>query len=154
MQLAFAFEDPGVDGARALLEAHLAFARTVTPAGHVHALDLDRLRTPDISFLTARLDRTVVGVGALRRLDDQHAEVKSMHVAATTRGLGVGRAVLDHLLDLARARGFQRVSLETGTGPSFAPARALYAGAGFMTCAPFADYTDNPYSTCMTLELR
>jgi putative acetyltransferase len=95
-----------------------------------------------------------LGVGALKVLDDEHAEIKSMHTAATARGRGVARVMLDHLLALARARGCTQVSLETGTMEAFAPARALYASAGFEVCEPFADYWDSPYSVCMTLHLQ
>jgi putative acetyltransferase len=119
----------------------------------VHALDVSGLLPPSITFVSVRVDGRVLGVGALRELDHTHAELKSMHTVAEARGRGVARAILDHLLDLARARGYLRVSLETGSMAAFAPARALYASAGFTVCPPFGDYWDSPYSTCMTLDL-
>jgi putative acetyltransferase len=95
----------------------------------------------------------LLGVGALKRLDAEHAEIKSMHTAAASRGRGVGRAMVDHLIAVARERGFRRVSLETGSGPAFAPARGLYASARFTPCEPFADYGTSPNSAYMTLAL-
>jgi putative acetyltransferase len=92
-------------------------------------------------------------MGALKPLDPSHAEIKSMHVRASVRGQGIGRAILDHLLHAARHQGFRRVSLETGTVPEYAAARALYAGAGFEPCPSFGDYAETPYNACMTLLL-
>ena len=94
-----------------------------------------------------------MGVGALKELDKTHGEVKSMHTAAASRGIGVARALLDHVLAVALARGYRRVSLETGTTDVFVPARALYARAGFVRCDPFNGYRDRPNSVCMTLSL-
>jgi putative acetyltransferase len=153
MDLVIGPDDPRAADVRALLERHLAFAREVTPAGHVHALDLDGLLDPVVSFFAARRDRVLLGVGALKRLDADHAEIKSMHTASEARWQGVGRAVVDHLLAVAAARGHRRVSLETGATEAFVPARTLYAAVGFVPCAPFGAYTSNPYSTCMTLVL-
>ena len=138
----------------ALLERHLAFAHEVTPEGHVHALDVARLLDPSVTFFSARRDGELLGVGALRELDPTHGEVKSMHTAPAARRQGVGRAMVEHLLDVARARGHERVSLETGTMEVFAPARELYAAIGFTRCAPFGEYTENPHSVCMTLALQ
>jgi putative acetyltransferase len=133
------------------LERHLAFAHEVTPEGHVHALDVERLLDPSVTFFSARREGELLGVGALRELDPTHGEVKSMHTAPTARREGVGRAMVEHLLEVARARRYTRVSLETGTMEVFAPARELYATAGFVRCEPFGEYTDNPHSICMTL---
>lgn len=138
---------------RALLERHLAFAHEVTPRAGVHALDVDGLADPAVTFVSARIGGRLVGVGALRELDRRHGELKSMHTAAEARGHGVGRAILDHLLDVAAARGYERVSLETGNLEAFGPARALYAGAGFVVCEPFGEYVGSPTSTCMTMHL-
>ena len=145
--------DPGDDEVRALLTRHLAFANEMSPSEHVHALDVERLRHPDITFVGARLDGRLVGVGALRSLGPTHGELKSMHTAAEVRGRGVGRAIVEHLLAMARARGNERVSLETGSGPAFEPAWQLYRSFGFAACEPFGDYTTNEFSRCMTLEL-
>jgi putative acetyltransferase len=146
-------EDPRSPDVVALLETHLEFARAASPPEDVHALDVTGLLSPDVTFFTLRDDGTLLGVGALREIDPTHGEIKSMHTSEIARGNGVGRAMLDHLLDTARARGYERVSLETGTMEEFAAARALYTKAGFEVCPPFADYFDSPHSVCMTLEL-
>ncbi len=145
-------EDPRSPAARALLERHLAFAHQTTPAGHVHALDLDGLCHASITFCGVRQDGVLLAVGALRELDPSHGEIKSMHTAAEARGRGLGRMMVQHLLGLARQRGYRRVSLETGTAPAFEPARRLYERLGFVVCPPFASYTDNPFSMCLTIE--
>ena len=150
---AIATDDPRRDDVRALLERHLAFARATTLAEDVHALDVDALLDPAVTFFSYRDDGEVLGVAALKRLDDGHAEIKSMHTAEAARDRGIGRALVDHLLVVARERGHRRVSLETGSGPAFAAARSLYAGVGFTPCPPFADYPARPTSTCMTLLL-
>jgi putative acetyltransferase len=150
----FAVENPRTADVRGLLEAHLAFARAVTPPGHVHALDVEALLGPAVTLYSARRSGELLGVGALKRLDQWHVEIKSMHVEEAARGQGVGRAMLDHLLAVAAERGYGRVSLETGTMEAFAPARALYASVGFTPCEPFGEYTNNPHSTCMTIALE
>jgi GNAT superfamily N-acetyltransferase len=146
-------DDPRAADVSRLLATHLAWSNAVTAAGHVHALDTVALTAPDISFYSARRNGRLVGVGALRHLDHHHAEIKSMHTAHAERGTGIGRAMVEHLLHVARVRHYHRVSLETGTMNAFTPARALYHALGFVPCAPFGDYTSNPHSTCMTLEL-
>jgi putative acetyltransferase len=148
-----ATDDPRNDDVRALLERHLAFANATTPREDVHALDVEALLDPRVTFVSYRAGGAVLGVGALKRLDDEHAEIKSMHTAQEARGRGIARALVAHLVALARERGHRRVSLETGSGPAFAPARALYAGAGFAPCGPFAGYGASPNSAYMTLEL-
>jgi putative acetyltransferase len=146
-------DDPRADDVRALLERHLAFSEATTPPEDRHALDIDGLLAPAVSFYSYRIDGQLLGVGALKRLGDDHAEIKSMHTAEAARGRGVGRALVDHLLAVARERGCRRVSLETGAGPAFAPARALYARAGFVPCGPFGSYPDSPNSAYMTRSL-
>ncbi len=146
-------DDPRREDVRALLEQHLPFAREASPPEHVHALDLGGLLDPAASFFSARRDGALLAVGALKQLDSRHAEVKSMHTSAIARGQGVGCTMLVHLLRTAADRGNTRVSLETGTMDAFAAARSLYASVGFVPCAPFGDYTANPYSTTMTLAL-
>jgi putative acetyltransferase len=131
----------------------LAFANEHSPPEDVHALDLTGLLDGDVSFFSFRLDRELLGIGALKLLDENHAELKSMHTTEAARGRGVGRAMVEHLLGVARARGIRRVSLETGTMAAFAPARSLYARAGFEPCEPFGDYRPSPNSTYMTLWL-
>ena len=146
-------DDPRVDDVQVLLGDHLRFANEHSPPEDVHALDLDGLLADSVSFFSIRENGELLGIGALKRLDDSHAELKSMHTAERARGRGVGRAMLDHLVGVARERGCTRVSLETGSMAAFAPARALYESAGFRRCAPFADYRRGPNSICMTLEL-
>ena len=153
MEVVIAVDDPRVDDVRALLEVHLAFSRAVTPPGHVHALGIDGLLDPAVTFFSARRDGVLLGVGALKRLDETHAELKSMHTSEAARGEGGGQAMVDHLLAVAADRSYQRVSLETGTGDAFVPARSLYTKVGFEPCVPFGEYTVNPYSACMTIDL-
>ncbi len=137
-----------------LLEAHLALMRATSPPEDVHALDLDGLAVPDITMVAARHeDGQLLGIGALKRLDAEHSELKSMHTAAAARGLGIGRSIAEFLIELARLNGNTRVSLETGSFPEFEPARRLYERLGFEYCRPFADYPDSPNSVHMTLEL-
>jgi putative acetyltransferase len=147
-------EDPRTADVVELLRRHLAFAGEHSPPEDVHALDVDGLVDGAITFCTARRDGVLLAVGALKRLDDDHGELKSMHTTAPARRQGVARAVLEHLLDLARRDGYGRVSLETGSMEAFAPARALYASVGFAVCPPFGSYWDSPNSTCMTLALE
>jgi putative acetyltransferase len=147
------FDDPRRPDVRALLERHLAFALSTTPPEHSFALDVDALLDPAITFCSYRADGQLLGVGALKRLDAEHAEIKSMHTAQAARGRGVGRAMLGHLLGLARGHGYRRVSLETGTMIEFAPARTLYQSAGFVACGPFADYQPSEDNCFMTLVL-
>ena len=146
-------DDPCAEDVRALLERHLAYARATTRPGDVHALDVDGLAGPGITFFSYRDDGAVLGVAALKRLDDAHAEIKSMHTAEEARGRGIARALVDHLLGVARERGYRRVSLETGAQDAFAAARALYASTGFTPCEPFGDYRPSRNSTFMTLAL-
>lgn len=136
-----------------LLNIHLDFARAVSPPGSVHALDLEALRAPHISFWTAWDGERLLGCGALKELDSTHGEIKSMHTAKAARGRGVAAALLTRVIGEARLRGYQRLSLETGVTEDFAPARKLYQRFGFDTCAPFADYFADPFSVCMTRAL-
>ena len=108
-------DDPRADDVRALLARHLAFAREQSPPEDVHALDVNDLVDPHVLFFSFRRNRELLGVGALKVLNAQHAELKSMHTAEPARGQGVGRAMVEHLISVARMHGVQRVSLETGT---------------------------------------
>jgi putative acetyltransferase len=152
-ELVIAPDDPRSADVIVLLQAHLEFARATSPLEHVHALDLDGLLEPGVTFFSARRDGAVLGVGALKRLDQAHAELKSMHTSQAARRQGVAAAMVAHLLSFAATANYERVSLETGTMSAFAPARALYAKLGFAACEPFNGYTANPYSTCMTISL-
>jgi putative acetyltransferase len=137
----------------ALLNAHLEHCRASSPPESVHALDLDALRKPGITFWSAWEGADLLGCGALKELEPQHGEIKSMHTAAAYRGRGVGLAILRQIVDEARSRSYRRLSLETGSMDAFIPARALYAGFGFVECEPFADYRPDPNSVFMTLDL-
>lgn len=137
----------------ALLQEHLDWMHRTSPPESVHALDLDALRQPDIAFWTLWDGETLAGCGALRALDATHGEVKSMRTAQTHLRRGVAATMLDHILAEARRRGYARLSLETGSMDYFAPARALYARAGFRPCAPFGDYVEDPNSVFMTRAL-
>jgi putative acetyltransferase len=148
-----AIEDPRAADVRELLEAHLAFARASSPPCAVHALEADGLAEPGVSLFAYRLDGELLCVAALRELDPAHAEIKSMHTARASRGRGIGRAMVAHLLEVARARGYGRVSLETGSQDAFAPARALYARAAFQQCDAFGGYGPSEHSVFMTRAL-
>ena len=137
----------------ALLQEHLRDMHRVSPPESVHALDLESLRQPEITFWTIWDGDILAGCGAIKALDVQHAEIKSMRTASSHRRQGVATQLLRHLLDTAQQRGYTRVSLETGSMDFFAPARALYASFGFAYCPPFADYTDDPNSVFMTKTL-
>lgn len=143
-------QDPLV---HALLREHLAGVALHSPPESIHALDLDGLRAPGMSFWTAWDGEDLLACGALKELDATHGEVKSMRTAAAHLRKGAARAMLDHIVAEARHRGYRRLSLETGTAAAFEPAHRLYASAGFVPCGPFADYVDDPYSCFMTLEL-
>jgi putative acetyltransferase len=139
------------------LQEHLADMRRISPPESVHALDLDGLRRPEIRFWSAWVDTPdgdhLAGTAALKRLDAGHAELKSMRTAADLRGQGIAARMLAHVLGAARTAGHTRISLETGSQPFFAPARALYARHGFEDCAPFGSYTLDPASHFMTRTL-
>lgn len=137
----------------AFLEEHIRDMRSVSPPESKHALDLEGLRRPEITFWTIWNDVDLIGCGALKELDATHGEVKSMRTSATYRGKGVAAAMLRHILNEAQTRGYHRVSLETGAMPFFQPARNLYARFGFEYCGPFANYTADPNSVFMTKEI-
>jgi putative acetyltransferase len=146
-------DDPREPDVQSLLARHRDFALAQTPPEHSFALDVAGLLDPAITFFSCREDSKLLGIGAIKRLDREHAEIKSMHTAEAARGRGIGRAMLSHLLGIARSRGFRRVSLETGTMAAFAPARALYASAGFVPCGAFGDYRPSQDNCFMTLAL-
>ena len=137
----------------ALLNEHLQHMRTLSPLDSVHALGLDKLRQPEITFWTAWDGSLLLGCGALKELSATHGEVKSMRTPAALRRRGAARAIVAHIIDIAKLRGYERLSLETGSTESFKPAQALYAKFGFTWCGPFADYAADPHSVFMTLRL-
>lgn len=146
-------DDLGGPEIAALLEAHLVAMRSFSPPGSVHALDLDRLRQPDITFWTAWDDHNLMGCCALKQLDPHHGEIKSMRTADAYTRRGVGAALLETIIAEAHVRGYARLSLETGRTDPFHPAHRLYARYGFVPCPPFADYVLDDFSMCMTRSL-
>ncbi len=139
---------------RLLLEEHLRDMRAWSPPCSVHALDLDQLRRPEISFWSLWEDDALLGCGALKDLGGKECEIKSMRTAQAHRGKGAGSEMLRYILSVARERGMKRIHLETGSQQQFAPARALYTDFGFTECGPFADYAPDVYSYFMTLTLN
>lgn len=137
----------------ALLREHLAGMHASSPPGSVYALDLSALRAPDIAFFAAWHGDEAFGCGALKHLDDAHGELKSMRTAAAHLRQGVGARVLEHLLAVARARGYRRVSLETGSGAAFEPALALYRRYGFANGEPFGEYAPSAFNQFLHLDL-
>lgn len=152
-ELDIAIADPRIDDVRQLVEHHLEFGRLHSPPRDVHALEVDALLDPAVTLFGIRCRGDLVAIGALKRLDDRHTELKTMHTAEHVRGLGIGRAMVDYLLAVVRERGFERVSLETGSMEAFAPARSLYTSAGFAPCGPFGDYRRSPNSIYMTMRV-
>ncbi len=141
-----------------LLQRHLDFTAGESPPESAHALDMEGLRAPEVSFWCAWDGSSLLGCVALKELETGpgeplQGEIKSMHTAEAARGRGVARALMEHLMAESRRRGYARLSLETGSMESFAAARRLYARFGFTTCAPFGDYVLDPYSEFMTIEL-
>lgn len=147
-------DDLTANDVRALVQLHLAGMHGNSPPDKVHALPVERLRDGGVAFYVARLDGQVAAMGAIRAVAPGHGEIKSMRVAPAFLGQGLGEAMLRHLLDVARARGFARVSLETGRTAPFAAAIALYRKYGFAECPAFADYVADDFSQCMTLRLE
>jgi putative acetyltransferase len=137
----------------ALLEEHLRDMHSLSPPESVHALDLERLRRPEVTFWSAWDGPRLLGCGALKEIDRRHGEIKSMRTPDAHRRRGAGRALLAHILEAARMRGYRRLSLETGAMDAFKPAQALYASVGFTYCGPFGDYVEDPNSVFMTLSL-
>jgi len=138
---------------RELLREHLGNMLELSPRESVHALDVSGLRSPDITFWTVWEGPVLLGCGALRELDLFHGEVKSMRTPRSMRRRGAGRAILAHIVEEARARGYRRLSLETGAHQDFAPAHRLYESAGFTRCGPFGQYREDSNSVFMRFDL-
>ncbi|MCA1612917.1 MAG: GNAT family N-acetyltransferase [Acidobacteria bacterium] len=136
-----------------LLREHLRSMALHSPPQSMHALDIEALRKPEITFWTVWEGGELLGCGALKRLDSRHAEIKSMRTSPTHLRKGVAKTLLGHMLEDARRRGYSRLSLETGSMEAFEPARRLYADFGFTYCEPFADYVEDPNSVFMTREI-
>ena len=137
----------------ALLRLHLDEMHQWSPPESVHAMPIERLRQPDVTFFSAWDGDRLAACGAIKHLADDHGELKSMRADPAYRGQGAGKAILLHLLAEAAKRGYRRVSLETGRPEPFLPARRLYESHGFSECPPFAHYTEDPFSLCMTKTL-
>jgi putative acetyltransferase len=136
-----------------LLNEHLRSMAQHSPPESVHALDLDGLRQPEVSFWSAWEGAELLGCGAIKQVDATHGEIKSMRTASAHLRKGVAAALLQHILVEAGKRRYRRLSLETGSAPAFAPARSMYARFGFVPCEPFADYVPDPHSVFMTRTL-
>ena len=137
----------------ALIETHADLMLSLSPPGSCHFLPMEGLRDPAVTVWEMRDGERLVGCGGLKELSATHGEVKSMHTLQSERGRGLGRKMLDHVLSEASARGYQRVSLETGSMDGFLPSRTLYLNRGFEVCPPFGDYVEDPYSVFMTMAL-
>ena len=146
-------DDLSRSAVHALLQEHLRNMHELGPPESVHALDLDKLRRPEITFWSAWEGEVLLGCGALMELDRRHGEVKSMRTPQARRRTGAGRALLMRIIEVARERGYERLSLETGSVAAFAPAHRLYESAGFTRTGPFGDYAEDPNSVFMTLAL-
>ena len=137
----------------ALIDTHAELMLSLSPPGSCHFLPMEGLRTPDVTVWEMRDGDKLIGCGALQELSATHGEVKSMHTLSVHRGAGLGRKMLNHVLSVARDRGYTRLSLETGSMDGFKPSRTLYQSAGFEICPPFGDYVEDPNSVFMTLAL-
>ncbi|NEA40044.1 GNAT family N-acetyltransferase [Streptomyces sp. SID11385] len=137
----------------AFLEAHVSQLRALSPPESTHALDLDGLRVPDVTFWTARESGEIVGCCAVKQIAPGHGELKSMRTDPTRTRSGIASALLRHALDESRRAGMNRVSLETGADDFFLPARTLYAKFGFRPCPPFGTYREDPLSVFLTRTL-
>jgi len=146
-------DDLSGDATRALITAHLAGMHDTSPPESVHALDVDGLRHPAITFWSAWVDGELAGIGALKRLDAQRGELKSMRVDDRFRGTGVGKALLRHIVQNARENGMTSLWLETGSTAEFLPAKRLYESEGFVECGPFEGYELDPFSIFLTRTL-
>jgi putative acetyltransferase len=150
MPITIAEEHPLTPDLELLFQRHTADMHADTPPESIHMMDKGALAAPGIRFFVLRDGGAALAMGAFKRIDSGHAEIKSMHVLREARGRGLSKAMLEHLVAAARADGLQRLSLETGIQPTFIAARALYARAGFAPCPPFEGYGDDPNSIFMT----
>ncbi|WP_062344296.1 GNAT family N-acetyltransferase [Novosphingobium sp. CCH12-A3] len=146
-------DDLSGEAIRELVAFHLSGMHANSPACKVHALPVEKLRQPGVTFYSAWVGDVLAGMGAIRELDATHGELKSMRVASDWLGKKIGEAVLLHLLSVARQRGYARFSLETGQGPAFEPALGLYRKHGFVNCEAFAEYVLDDFSQCLTLHI-
>ncbi len=150
MEIVITTEKTLTDELAQVLQAHWLFCTSSTPIEHVYALDASQLFAPDITVFGARIDGELLGVGALRKLDSEHAELKSMHTLAKSRGLGIGKEMVVNIENFARTQGIKRMSLETGATEPFKPARKLYKSLGYQECEAFGGYVLTEDNMCMT----
>ena len=150
MEIVIKIEKSLTDELAQVLDAHWLFCTSSTPIEHVYALDSSKLFNPDITVFGAYIDGELVGVGAMRKLDANHAELKSMHTLAKSRNMGVGKGMVAHIEQFAKSGGIKRMSLETGTNDAFKSARELYKSLGFQSCEAFGDYVLSEDNICMT----
>jgi putative acetyltransferase len=149
----FVLDDLSGAPTRALIARHLAGMHANSPPESVHAFDVDKLRHPGVTFWSAWVGEEIAGCGALKVLDAERGELKSMRVADGYAGRGIGRAILEHLMAEARAQGLRSLWLETGSATAFIPALRLYESAGFRRCGPFGEYRPDPFSVFMRREI-
>jgi putative acetyltransferase len=147
------FDDLSRPSVIALLAEHLRNMHELSPPDQVFAFDASKLKAPDVSFWTAWNGESLLGCAALKELSSTQGEIKSMRTPSARRRTGAGRALLNHIIDVARSRGYQVLYLETGRHPAFTPAQTLYGSAGFKPCGPFANYRENGNSIFMSLSL-
>ena len=138
---------------RELLQEHLRSMALHSPPGSMHALPIEALQQRDVTFWSAYEDGALLGCAALKEMSAEHAEIKSMRTSPSHLRKGVAKKLLAHLLAEAKRRSYRRLSLETGSGKAFEPARKLYVSFGFAYCEPFADYVEDPHSVFMTKQL-
>ena len=150
MTLSISVEDPLSKETLFLLQTHLDFCMASTPPEHVYALDASKLKAPDITVFGARLSEVLVGVGAIRIMNQDHAELKSMHTLASFRGKGIGKSLVLYIEKYAKEHGISRLSLETGTNDAFRSARDLYASLGYTSSEAFGEYVISDDNICMT----
>ena len=136
------------------VESHLEHMKDITPIESVHALGAEALRSPEVTVWSAWEGDTLLGCGALKTLSHESGEIKAMRTADAHRRKGVGRTILEHILEEARRRGYRNVYLETGSADDFAPARTLYLRYGFRVRGPFGDYVEDPHSVFMEKSLE
>lgn len=153
MPIVIRADDPSATPARELILAHLTEMAGFSPPESVHALGIQALSDPSVRFWSAFVDGELAGIGALKLLDEERGEIKSMRVADAFRGSGIGRRMLRHIVSEASALGLMSLWLETGSTPEFRPAQRLYLSEGFVPCEPFGDYTSDPFSLFFTRTL-
>lgn len=154
MELKIRIDDLSSPGIAVFLEEHIEDMKAVSPPESKHALDLEGLKQPEITFWTVWDGAILIGCGAIKELDSNHAEIKSIRTAASYRGKGIASKLLQHIIREATQRGYRRLSLETGSMPFFEPARILYEKFGFTCCAPFSTYKEDVNSVFMSKQLQ